>query len=242
MEPIREETTFRQENALVLFSSGQDSTTCLAWALSTFGSVETVGFYYGQRHDVELKCRDPLLSTLRNLNPEWSKRLGDDHVFDISVLAQLGDTGLTQDVEIKMEKNGLPNTFVPGRNLAFLVFSAALAYRRGIRHIIAGVCETDFSGYPDCRDNTIKAMQLALNLGMESNFVLHTPLMWLTKHETWKLSEQLGGKSLVNLVIEQTHTCYIGNRTEKHPWGYGCGTCPACDIRAKGFDAYINTA
>ncbi|MGL4964202.1 MAG: 7-cyano-7-deazaguanine synthase QueC [Inquilinus sp.] len=223
------------EGALVLFSGGQDSATCLAWALERFGRVETVGFDYGQRHRVELDVRPVVLEGMRSRFPEWAGRLGDDHMLDLSVLGQVSDTALTRDVEIAMQDNGLPNTFVPGRNLVFVTFAAALAYRRGLRHLVAGVCETDYSGYPDCRDDTMKAMQLALNLGMETRFVLHTPLMWIDKAETWRLAESLGGEALVDLIRDQTHSCYRGDRSQVHDWGSGCGECPACDLRAEGW-------
>ena len=219
-----------QEGALVLFSGGQDSTTCLAWALERFAAVETVGFFYGQRHRVELDCREGIRASLANA------RLGADHVIDIaSGMAQLGETAMTGDMEITMGAEGLPTTFVPGRNLLFLTYAAALAYRRGLRRIVAGMCETDYSGYPDCRDDTIKAMQLALNLGMQRRFVLETPLMWIDKAATWALAERLG---ILDIVIEQTHTCYLGDRKHRHDWGYGCGTCPACSLRREGFAAW----
>ena len=225
-------------SALVLFSGGQDSTTCLAWALERFESVETVGFDYSQRHLVELECRDPILSEIKNQNSHWDKTLGDDHVLDLGVLGEISDTSLTKSMEIQISEQGLPNTFVPGRNILFLTLAAAVAYRRGIKHIVTGVCETDYSGYPDCRDDTIKAMQLALNLGMEARFVLHTPLMWLDKAATWEMARTLGGDALINVVTEHTHTCYNGDRSNLHEWGYGCGTCPACEIRAKGYAVY----
>ena len=221
--------------AIVLFSGGQDSTTCLAWALDRFAHVETVGFDYRQRHRVELDVRAPILRRLAADFSAWAGRLGPDHLLDLAVLGQVSDTALTRDVAISMGENGLPTSFVPGRNLLFLAFAAALAYRRGIKHIVTGVCETDFSGYPDCRDDTIKAMQLALNLGMEARFVLHTPLMWIDKAATWRLAEELGGAPLVGLVRDDTHTCYNGDRTHRHDWGCGCGTCPACELRAKGY-------
>ncbi|WP_052121088.1 7-cyano-7-deazaguanine synthase QueC [Inquilinus limosus] len=223
------------EGALVLFSGGQDSATCLAWALQRFGRVETVGFDYGQRHRVELDVRPVVLDAIRDRFPAWAGKLGDDHMLDLSVLGQVSDTALTRDVEIAMQDNGLPNTFVPGRNLVFVTFAAALAYRRGLRHLVAGVCETDYSGYPDCRDDTMKAMQLALNLGMETRFVLHTPLMWIDKAETWGLAESLGGEALVELIRDETHSCYRGDRSQMHDWGHGCGECPACDLRAEGW-------
>jgi 7-cyano-7-deazaguanine synthase len=226
------------EGALVLFSGGQDSATCLAWALERFHHVETIGFEYGQRHRVELDCRDPIRAALRSQFPAWTDRLGPDHTLRLDALAEVSDTALTREAEIRLNQDGLPNTFVPGRNLLFLTFAAALAYRRNLRHIIGGMCETDYSGYPDCRDDTIKAMQVALNLGMERRFVLHTPLMWLDKAATWTLAADLGGNALVDLIREATHTCYLGDRTNRHAWGYGCGTCPACDLRRKGWDAY----
>ena len=222
-------------SALVLFSGGQDSTTTLAWALDRYEHVETVGFDYGQRHAVELEVRSVVADSLRTEFPEWSDRLGDDHMVDLQVLGRISETSLTTGMAIAMADDGLPNTFVPGRNLIFLNFAAAIAYRRGIRHIVTGVCETDYSGYPDCRDDTIKAMQLTLNLGMDTRFVLHTPLMWIDKAETWALAERLGGETLVEIVRSQTHTCYEGDREHMHDWGHGCGACPACDLRATGY-------
>jgi 7-cyano-7-deazaguanine synthase len=226
-------------SALVLFSGGQDSTTCLAWALERFRHVETVGFDYGQRHRVELDVRAPVRAALCRDFPQWATKLGGDHTLNLSVLGEISDTALTRDVEITMQANGLPNTFIPGRNLVFLTFAAALAYRRGAKHLVTGVCETDYSGYPDCRDDTIKAMQLALNLGMDARFVLHTPLMWIDKAETWRLAETLGGEPLIALIREETHTCYNGDRTNRHAWGCGCGTCPACQLRAEGYQRFI---
>jgi 7-cyano-7-deazaguanine synthase len=228
----------RCHGALVLFSGGQDSTTCLAWALSEFDYVETVGFDYGQRHRIELDCRNRVRNGLSALDPRWATRLGEDHTLALAALGEVSNTALTRDVEIEMGDSGLPNTFVPGRNLVFLTFAAALAYRRGLRHIVGGMCETDYSGYPDCRDDTIKALQVALNLGMERRFVLHTPLMWIDKAQTWGLARDLGGDDLVELVVGETHTCYVGDRKNRHPWGYGCGECPACQIRADGYDRY----
>ena len=225
--------------ALVLFSGGQDSATCLAWALDRFPRVETLGFDYGQRHRVELERRETLRKGMTAQARAWWRRLGRDHTLDLSALGEISETALTRESEIALARDGLPNTFVPGRNLAFLTFAAALAYRRGLRHIVGGMCETDYSGYPDCRDDTIKAMQVALNLGMERRFVLHTPLMWLDKAQTWALAEELGGRVLVDLIVEESHTCYLGERGERHAWGYGCGTCPACDLRAKGFSRYL---
>jgi len=221
------------DTALVLFSGGQDSTTCLAWALARYPHVETVGFHYGQRHAIEMACREPIRQALA------SDRLGIDHVVDLTAtIAGLGQTAMTADIAIEMDQGGLPNTFVPGRNLLFLTCAAAIAYRRGLRRIVTGVCETDFSGYPDCRDDTVKAMQLALNLGMQRRFVLETPLMWRDKAATWALAFDLGGEALVGVIRELTHTCYLGNRTDHHIWGFGCGTCPACDLRARGWERW----
>jgi len=223
------------ERALVLFSGGQDSTTCLAWALDRFGEVETLGFDYGQRHRVEMDVRPTVLAALRERLPQLAARLGADHVVDLSVLGEISETALTREAAITMQANGLPNTFVPGRNLVFLTFAGALAYRRGAKHIVAGMCETDFSGYPDCRDDTVKAMQLALNLGMDTRFAVHTPLMWIDKAATWRMAHELGGDALVEIVRRETHTCYHGDRTHWHDWGYGCGACPACELRAAGY-------
>ncbi len=225
--------------ALVVFSGGQDSTTCLAWALTRFSRVETIGFDYGQRHAVELECRRNVLDRLREQRPDWAERLGPDSLLSLDVFQQLGETALTHDVEIAMTATGLPSTFVPGRNLVFLTLAAAQAYRRGLKHLITGVCETDFSGYPDCRDDTMKALQVALNLGMESRLVIATPLMWLTKAQTWSLAHSLGGQPLVELILEHTHTCYTGQRTMRHSWGYGCGVCPACELRSAGYEQYL---
>ena len=226
--------------ALVLFSGGQDSTTCLAFALEKFDHVETLGFDYGQRHVIELSQRKILRTKMSALKPEWEQKLGDEHTLDLSVLGQISDTALTRDTGIKFNKNGLPNTFVPGRNLMFLTFAAALAYRREITHIIGGMCETDFSGYPDCRDDTIKAMQVALNLGMNQRFVLHTPLMFIDKADSWQMAENLGGQALIDIICNDTHTCYLGERGARHDWGYGCGECPACKLRANGWVKYKN--
>lgn len=226
------------KGALVLFSGGQDSTTCLAWALDRFEFVETIGFSYGQRHRVELEVRPQVLDRLRDAFPTWRDRIGDDHLIDLAVLGQVSETALTSGVEIEMQSNGLSNTFVPGRNLLFLSFSAAVAYRRGMKHLVTGVCETDYSGYPDCRDDTVKAMQIALNLGMEKRYVIHTPLMWIDKAETWALAKHLGGEALVKIVRDETHTCYDGDREHRHAWGFGCGACPACELRAQGWNAF----
>jgi 7-cyano-7-deazaguanine synthase len=224
--------------ALVLFSGGQDSTTCLAWALDRFARVETVGFDYGQRHRVELDARPRILAELGRLFPRWAPRLGADHLLDLGALGAISDTALTRDVAIAMEDGGLPNTFVPGRNLIFLAFAAALAWRRDARHLVAGVCETDYSGYPDCRDDTIRAMERAINLGMEGRFEIHTPLMRIDKAATWALADTLGGAALVELVRAETHSCYEGDRATANAWGHGCGTCPACALRAKGWQAF----
>ncbi|HQS00861.1 MULTISPECIES: 7-cyano-7-deazaguanine synthase QueC [unclassified Polaromonas] len=224
--------------ALVLFSGGQDSTTCLAQALSKYERVETVGFDYGQRHSVELQARLVVLREIRAQFPQWASRLGEDHFLDLAVLGQVSETSLTRDTAFKMESSGLPNTFVPGRNLLFLTLAAALAYRRDLQVLVTGVCETDFSGYPDCRDDTMKAMQLALSLGMDKRFLIETPLMWIDKAATWALAEALGGQALVQLIIEHTHTCYLGDREHRHAWGYGCGQCPACELRLRGYAAY----
>ncbi len=226
------------ETALVLFSGGQDSTTCLGWALENFARVETLGFDYGQRHVIELECRERLLEGIKTLRPGWAAKAGENHTLKIPTLAEISDTALTRDVAIAMGADGLPNTFVPGRNLVFLTFAAALAYRRGIDHIVGGMCETDYSGYPDCRDETIRAMQTALNLGMNKQFQLHTPLMWLDKASTWKLADELGGAGLVDLIREHSHTCYLGERGASHDWGHGCGECPACVLRARGWQEY----
>jgi 7-cyano-7-deazaguanine synthase len=224
--------------ALVMFSGGQDSTACLAWALSRYARVETIGFDYRQRHSIELAARQVVLAKLRDGFPDWRPYLGADHLIDLGVLGELSDTALTRDSAIRMNDNGLPNTFVPGRNLVFLTLASAVAYRRGLSVIVGGMCETDFSGYPDCRDATIKAMQVAVSLGMGQNFVFETPLMWLTKAQTWGLTEQLGGQALVDIVIADTHTCYLGERGALNPWGHGCGQCPACQLRRTGFEQW----
>jgi 7-cyano-7-deazaguanine synthase len=227
-----------EQTALVLFSGGQDSTTCLAWALERFDHVETIGFDYGQRHRVELELRGNVRAAISARFPAWAAKLGEDHLVDLTVLGQISDTALTSDAAIAMRADGLPNTFVPGRNLIFMNFAAAIAYRRGAKHLVTGVCETDYSGYPDCRDDTMKAMQLALNLGMQARFVIHTPLMWIDKAQTWTLAEQLGGKALVELIRDETISCYNGDTEHRHEWGMGCGACPACQLRAQGWAAY----
>lgn len=225
--------------ALVLFSGGQDSTTCLAWALERYEHVETIGFDYGQRHRIELECRLNILQEVRNRFPNWAKRLGEDHVLDLKLLGQISDTAMTAEKTIEFEKNGLPNTFVPGRNLLFLTFAATIAYRRGLTVLVGGMCETDYSGYPDCRDNTLKATQVALSLGMDAPVIIETPLMWLNKAQTWRLAEDLGNRDFVSLIQEESHTCYLGIRQQKHEWGYGCGTCPVCELRKTGYEQYI---
>ena len=237
--------------ALVLFSGGQDSTTCLAYALTRYQRVETIAFDYRQRHSVELQTRLTVLQELRQQFPQWATKLGQDHVLDLAVLGEVSETSLTRDTAFKMEASGLPNTFVPGRNLLFLTLAAAVAYRRDLQVVVTGVCETDFSGYPDCRDDTIKAMQLALSLGMDKRFLIETPLMWIDKASTWKMAYALGqqagaasggaqgGPALLDIIIEHTHTCYLGDRTQRHAWGYGCGSCPACELRAKGYAGFM---
>jgi 7-cyano-7-deazaguanine synthase len=225
-------------SALVLFSGGQDSTTCLAWALERFSAVETVGFEYGQRHRSEMEARPIILSELRAHFAKWHGKIGQDHVLSLDIFQQIGGTALTEDVEIRIHESGLPNTFVPGRNVMFLTAAAALAYRRGIRDLVGGMCETDFSGYPDCRDRTIKVVQETINLGMDAQFTIHTPLMFIDKAATWRLAEELGGQALVDLIREETITCYLGTRERRHNWGYGCGRCPACRLRAEGYRRY----
>ena len=227
-----------RQSALVLFSGGQDSATCLAWALDRFDHVETIGYAYGQRHAIELSCREPLIEGFKSINLGWAAKLGEHHTLDVPTLGAVSETALTREVAIAMGEGGLPNTFVPGRNLIFLTFAAALGYRRGIKHLVTGVCETDYSGYPDCRDDTIKALQVAINLGMERRFVLHTPLMWRDKAATWALAHQLGGDALVDLIRLKSHSCYVGERGAGHAWGFGCGECPACRLRADGWSRY----
>ena len=223
------------DSALVLFSGGQDSTVCLAWALERFARVETIGFAYGQRHAIELEMRPRIRAALAAHSARWRDRLGEDHIVRIDALADVSETALTRDVAIEVSESGLPTTFVPGRNLVFFCFAGAVAYRRGVKHIVAGMCETDFSGYPDCRDDTIKAMQLALTLGMDRRFVIHTPLMWIDKAGTFALAREIGGDALIELLLAETHTCYLGDREHRHAWGFGCGACPACRLRADGY-------
>jgi 7-cyano-7-deazaguanine synthase len=226
-------------SALVLFSGGQDSTTCLAWALAHFARVETVGFDYGQRHRVELDQRGKLRDGLSALSPLWRERLGEDHTITLEALGGISETALTREAEITLREDGLPNTFVPGRNLIFLNFAAALGYRRAIVDLVGGMCETDYSGYPDCRHETIRAMNRALSLGMASDIEIHTPLMWLDKAATWRLAEEMGGDGLVELIVEESHTCYLGERGRRFEWGHGCGECPACKLRAAGWEKFI---
>lgn len=224
--------------ALVLFSGGQDSATCLLWALDRFDHVETIGFDYRQRHSVELDVRIEFLAAVAKHFPGWAGKLGGDHLVDLGGLAALGDTAMTHEVEIQADEDGLPNTFVPGRNIVFFTFAAAFAYRRGCKHIIGGMCETDYSGYPDCRDDTIKSLQATLNLGMDARFVLHTPLMWIDKVGTWQLARELGGHKAEELITNCTHSCYLGDRSALKQWGYGCGQCPACALRKSGWEKY----
>jgi 7-cyano-7-deazaguanine synthase len=226
--------------ALVLFSGGQDSATCLAWALARYAHVETIGFDYGQRHAIELAVRLPLREKIRALSPDWDAKLGDDHLLDLALLGRISDTALTRDVEIAMQENGLPNTFVPGRNLMFMTVAATVAYRRGLDVLVGGMCETDFSGYPDCRDDTMKALQVALNLGMATRLKIETPLMWIDKAATWQLAQDIGGPALVDLIRTDTHTCYRGERGALHDWGHGCGQCPACELRARGYRQFVS--
>jgi 7-cyano-7-deazaguanine synthase len=228
-------------SALVLFSGGQDSTVCLAWALERYARVETVGFSYGQRHAVELVQRGVVRHALAEGYPAWAARLGEDHMLDLATLGQISDTALTREAQFEMTAAGLPNTFVPGRNLLFFTYAAALAYRRGLRTLVGGMCETDYSGYPDCRDATLQSLAQAISLGMDAAFTIKTPLMWIDKAGTWALAAQLGGAPLVDLIVEHTHTCYTPDRTTRHAWGYGCGQCPACGLRAKGWEQWTGT-
>lgn len=228
--------------ALVLFSGGQDSTTCLAWALERYDYVETVGFDYGQRHVVELDCRQEVLAAFRENFPSWRSRLGDDHLLDMTLLSKISDTAMTSDKIIEFSSKGLPNTFVPGRNLLFFTFAGALAYRRDLKFLVGGMCETDYSGYPDCRDNTLKSLQVTLSLGMDYPLTIETPLMWIDKEQTWKMAEEIGGRKLLEIVRENTHTCYLGDRQTHHQWGYGCGECPACELRKNGYEKFIGNS
>jgi 7-cyano-7-deazaguanine synthase len=224
-----------QPSALVLLSGGQDSTVCLAWALERYDRVETVGFDYGQRHRVELAVREAVLARIGAIKSNWAVRLGGDHLIALPELGRISQTALTRDTEIEMTAAGLPSTFVPGRNLLFLTYAAAIAYRRGLGALIGGMCETDYSGYPDCRNETLQTLGRALSLGLDRNLDVVTPLMYVDKAATWDMAQRLGGQRLTDLIVEHTHTCYMGDRTHRHPWGYGCGTCPACDLRAAGW-------
>ncbi|KQZ00637.1 7-cyano-7-deazaguanine synthase [Pseudolabrys sp. Root1462] len=227
--------TIANDTALVLFSGGQDSTTCLGWALDRFARVETVGFNYGQRHVIELEMRPRLRDLIAGIKPAWRERLGEDHLIALDALSAISETALTRETAIAFADGGLPNTFVPARNLVFFTFAGALAYRRGARHIVAGMCETDYSGYPDCRDDTVKAMQVALSLGLDRRVTIHTPLMWVDKAGTFAMAREIAGQAFLDLIVEETHTCYLGDRSHRHPWGYGCGACPACELRAQGY-------
>lgn len=227
-------------NALVLFSGGQDSATCLAWALQHYKNVETIGFIYGQRHIIELQMRPIILNKMRYLFTQFSDKFGEDHIIDLSLISNIVNTALTSNMPIKIEKNGLLNTFVPGRNLLFIIVASMIAYHRGLDVLVTGICENDYSHYPDCRDDTIKALQIALNLGMAMKIKLETPLMWFKKSTTWQLAYNLGGQNLIDLIRENTHTCYLGIRNVLHDWGYGCGSCPACNLRSQGYWQYIN--
>ncbi|HIJ84138.1 MAG TPA: 7-cyano-7-deazaguanine synthase QueC [Magnetococcales bacterium] len=228
-----------KSKALVLLSGGQDSVTCLAWALTHFSWVETIGFDYGQRHNIELDCRKKILTLVRQRFPEWQQRLGEDHLIEMKALGQISDTALTKNTEIMLNHNGLPNTFVPGRNILFLTMAAAVAYRRGLSILVGGMCETDYSGYPDCRDDAIKSLQVSLNIGMATKICIETPLMWLNKEQIWNLANTLGGHNLLELIRTETHSCYLGERNHLHAWGFGCGTCPACQLRACGYTSYL---
>jgi 7-cyano-7-deazaguanine synthase len=242
MQPRAQTPLLDPRTALVLFSGGQDSTVCLAWALSRYTRVETIGFDYGQRHRVELDCRTVVRADLAQAFPQWEQRLGEDHLLDLALLGQISQTALTQARAIEMQDNGLPNTFVPGRNLLFLNLAAVVAYRRGASVLVGGMCETDYSGYPDCRDNTLKALQVALSLGLDSPMTVETPLMFIDKAQTWALSAALGGPALQSIILEHTHTCYLGVRDVKHAWGHGCGHCPACELRAQGWQRFAAAA
>jgi 7-cyano-7-deazaguanine synthase len=225
-------------SALVLFSGGQDSTVCLAWALDRFDRVETVGFAYGQRHAVELAQRPVVRAALAARFPRWRPRLGEDHLLDLTALGRISDTALTREAEFEMTAAGLPNTFVPGRNLLFFTYAAALAWRRGIRTLVGGMCETDYSGYPDCRNETLQSLAQSISLGLDARFAVETPLMWIDKAATWEMAQELGGADLVDIIVEHTHTCYTSQRTTRHAWGYGCGACPACGLRANGWQRW----
>ncbi len=229
-----------RNSCLVLFSGGQDSTACLAWALERFEYVETIGFDYGQRHSIELKQRLIVLDEIKKAFPQWSMKIGPDYLLNLSVLGEISQTSLTRDAEIDFNENGLPNTFVPARNLLFLNFAGAIGYRRNIFDLVGGMCETDFSGYPDCRRNTLNAVESSLSLGTDKTYLIHTPLMYIDKAQTWEMISDLGGEKLINIAIEHSHTCYLGNREARHDWGYGCGKCPACELRQAGFEKWQN--
>ncbi|MEI6382924.1 MAG: 7-cyano-7-deazaguanine synthase QueC [Betaproteobacteria bacterium] len=230
-----------QGKALVLFSGGQDSTTCLAWALNQYDHVETIGFSYGQRHHVEMTCRLDVLQQIKKKFPNWANKIGEDHVLDLSLLGQISDTALTQEKAIEFSNLKLPNTFVPGRNLLFFTFAATIAYRRGLQSLVGGMCETDYSGYPDCRNDTLVSLQSTLSLGMDMPIQIDTPLMWIDKAEIWQMAHSLGSQAFVDLIVESTHTCYLGDRSHRHAWGYGCGMCPACQLRLTGFEKFKST-
>lgn len=223
--------------ALVLFSGGQDSTTCLMWALENFAEVYTIGFEYGQKHSIEMECRQNILRSIQALKPHWQNKLRVDHVINLDFLSNVNTTSLTHDIAFE-ETEKFPNTFVPGRNLLFLNVASTIAYKYDIDHLVTGVCETDFSGYPDCRDNTMKALQVALSLGLDRRVIIHTPLMWITKAQTWQLTADLAGQSAIDYIIQETHTCYTGDRSTLHTWGYGCSQCPACELRQQGFEEF----
>lgn len=227
-----------EESALVLFSGGQDSTVCLAWALKRYDHIETIGFHYGQRHSAEMTAREAVFQALGEDFPQWTAKRGEDHIVDLSVLGQISETALTRDMEINLTEGGLPNTFVPGRNILFFTYAAAIGYRRGIKRLVGGMCETDYSGYPDCRNETLKCLERTLRLGTEADFRIETPLMWRDKAETWALTDALGGETLTALIAEHTHTCYKGVRDLRQDWGYGCGQCPACQLRAAGYEKW----
>lgn len=231
--------THNKTAALVLYSGGQDSTVCLAWALQRYDIVETIGFDYGQRHVIELACRQVVLTAIDQAFPDWAQKRGQDHVLKLDSLGQVSETALTRDADITMTQAGLPNTFVPGRNLLFFTYAAALGYRRSLPDLVGGMCETDFSGYPDCRETTLKALENAIALGTEMDFKIITPLMHVNKAQTWAMAQKIGGQALVDIIIEHTHTCYLGDRETKHAWGYGCGSCPACDLRSKGYASWL---
>jgi len=240
-ETVNQEQNIHPDSAaeaMVLFSGGQDSTVCLAWALNTFSRVHTIGFDYGQRHAIELECRQQVLSNIEGIHQHWSGRLGDDQLIDMSFIKSLGETAMTTEAAIKYDATGLPNTFVPGRNVFFFTTAAAVAYRLDVHNLVGGMCETDYSGYPDCRDQSIQQLAKALSLSMDNELTIHTPLMWIDKAATWSMAHDIGNQKLIDLVIEHTHTCYIGDRTTLHDWGYGCNECPACELRANGYASW----